>query len=69
MTLIEARSRLAKRRAQRRLTNRASFLALVILLGPALILFTALVIIPVFEAAVFSVYKWNGLGPMVISWA
>jgi raffinose/stachyose/melibiose transport system permease protein len=47
------------------LTNRASFPALAILLGPALILFTALVIIPVFEAAVFSFYKWNGLGPMV----
>ena len=56
---------MAKRRAQRRLTNRASFPALAILLGPALILFTALVIIPVFEAAVFSVYKWNGLGPKV----
>jgi raffinose/stachyose/melibiose transport system permease protein len=56
---------LAKRRAQRRLTNRARFLALAILLGPALILFTALVIIPVFEAAVFSFYKWNGLGPMI----
>ncbi|HUJ77251.1 MAG TPA: sugar ABC transporter permease [bacterium] len=56
---------MARSRAQRRLTNRASFPALAILLGPALILFTALVIIPVFEAAVFSAYRWNGLGPMV----
>jgi raffinose/stachyose/melibiose transport system permease protein len=45
--------------------GKASFLTLVVLLGPALVLFTALVIIPVFEAAVFSFYKWNGLGPMV----
>jgi len=45
--------------------GRASFLTLAILLGPALILFTAFVIVPVFEAAIFSFYKWNGLGPMV----
>lgn len=37
---------------------------LLIFIGPAFILFTALVIIPVFEAAIFSLYKWNGLGPM-----
>jgi raffinose/stachyose/melibiose transport system permease protein len=45
--------------------TRASFLTLAVLLGPALILFTAMVIIPIFEAAIFSLYKWNGLGPMV----
>ena len=44
--------------------GRPGFWTLVVLLGPALILFTALVIVPVFEAAVFSFYKWNGLGPM-----
>jgi raffinose/stachyose/melibiose transport system permease protein len=44
--------------------ERAGFLTLAVLLGPALILFTALVIVPVFEAAIFSFYKWNGLGPM-----
>jgi raffinose/stachyose/melibiose transport system permease protein len=44
--------------------GRPSFLTLAVLLGPALILFTALVIVPVIEAAVFSLYKWNGLGPM-----
>ena len=56
---------MAKRTVHRRLTSRASLLTLVVLIGPAFILFTALVIIPVFEAAVFSFYKWNGLGPMV----
>jgi len=45
--------------------GKPSFLTLAILLGPALILFTLLVIVPVVEAAVFSLYKWNGLGPMV----
>jgi raffinose/stachyose/melibiose transport system permease protein len=47
------------------LAGRAHPLTLVVLLGPALILFTVIVIIPVFEAAAFSLYKWNGLGPMV----
>ncbi len=47
------------------MAGRAGFLTLAVLLGPALILFTAIVIIPVFEAAAFSLYKWNGLGPMV----
>jgi len=55
----------AKRSIRKGRIGRASFLTLAILLGPALILFTALVIVPVFEAAVFSFYKWNGLGPMV----
>jgi raffinose/stachyose/melibiose transport system permease protein len=45
--------------------GKPSFWTLAILLGPALVLFTALVIVPVIEAAVFSLYKWNGLGPMV----
>jgi raffinose/stachyose/melibiose transport system permease protein len=55
----------ANRAVKRRSAGKASFLTLTILLGPALILFTALVIVPVFEAAIFSFYKWNGLGPMV----
>jgi raffinose/stachyose/melibiose transport system permease protein len=45
--------------------GKPGFFTLAILLGPALILFTLLVIVPVAEAAVFSLYKWNGLGPMV----
>jgi raffinose/stachyose/melibiose transport system permease protein len=45
--------------------GKPSFFTLAVLLGPALILFTLLVIVPVVEAAVFSFYKWNGLGPMV----
>jgi raffinose/stachyose/melibiose transport system permease protein len=55
----------ANRALKRRSAGKASFLTLAVLLGPALILFTALVIVPVFEAAIFSLYKWNGLGPMV----
>ncbi|MEJ5187632.1 sugar ABC transporter permease [Treponema sp. J25] len=38
---------------------------LVFLLGPALILFSLFVIFPVFQAAYFSLFKWNGLGPLV----
>jgi raffinose/stachyose/melibiose transport system permease protein len=47
------------------LSGRAHILTLVVFIGPALVLFTAMVIIPVFQAAAFSLYKWNGLGPMV----
>ena len=47
------------------LVGRANIFTLILFLGPAMILFTALVIIPVFEAAAFSFYKWNGLGPLV----
>ena len=49
----------------RGLTGRTNVLTLIVLIGPAFILFTVLVVIPVFEAAAFSLYKWNGLGPMV----
>lgn len=35
-----------------------------LLLAPALLLFTLFVVAPVFQAAVFSLYKWNGLGPL-----
>ena len=56
---------MAKRSVHGGLASRARFPTLVVFLAPALIIFTALVIIPVFEAAIFSFYKWNGLGAMV----
>lgn len=34
------------------------------MLAPATILFTFFVVFPVFRAAYFSFFKWNGLGPM-----
>jgi len=43
----------------------ARALLLLFLLGPAVLLFTMFVVLPIFQAAVFSLYKWNGLGPMV----
>lgn len=49
---------------KRSMSGKSNFLTLAVLLSPALILFTAFVIIPVFEATLFSLYKWNGLGPM-----
>lgn len=39
-------------------------LLLTFLLAPALILFTLFVIMPVFQAMYFSLFKWNGLGPL-----
>jgi raffinose/stachyose/melibiose transport system permease protein len=56
---------LAKQSVYKGLASKPGFLTLFILLGPALILFTTFVIVPVIEAAAFSLYKWNGLGPMV----
>ncbi len=35
-----------------------------VLIAPAFILFSLFVIAPVFQAAVFSLYRWNGLGPL-----
>jgi raffinose/stachyose/melibiose transport system permease protein len=37
---------------------------LLLLIGPAFVLFTVLVVVPVVQAAVYSLYKWNGLGPL-----
>jgi raffinose/stachyose/melibiose transport system permease protein len=44
--------------------RRAGFLTLLLLLGPALVLFTVFVVVPVVQAAVYSLYRWNGLGPL-----
>jgi len=35
-----------------------------LLTAPALILFTAFVVMPVFQSALYSLYKWNGLGSL-----
>jgi raffinose/stachyose/melibiose transport system permease protein len=34
------------------------------LVGPALVFFTLFIIMPVAQLAVFSLYKWNGMGPL-----
>jgi raffinose/stachyose/melibiose transport system permease protein len=39
-------------------------LTIVLFLLPALALFTVFVVYPVFQAAYYSVWKWNGLGPL-----
>lgn len=57
---------MTKRSVYRGLAGKPDFITLVILLGPAFVLFTSFVIIPVFQAAIFSLYKWNGLGPMTV---
>lgn len=37
----------------------------ILLTLPALALFTAFIVIPIFQSAFFSLFKWNGLGPMI----
>ena len=44
--------------------KQSQFLLLTFLLAPALILFTLFVVMPVFQAMYFSLFKWNGLGPL-----
>ncbi|HVO40949.1 MAG TPA: sugar ABC transporter permease [Spirochaetia bacterium] len=43
----------------------ASLPTLILLIGPAFVLFTVLVVAPVVQAAIYSLYKWNGMGPLV----
>jgi raffinose/stachyose/melibiose transport system permease protein len=50
--------RARRARGRRRLTTIALFLL------PALVLYTLLVIVPVFQAIRYSGYKWNGLSPL-----
>lgn len=44
--------------------KRATFLTLLLLIGPIFVLFTAMVIVPVVQAAEYSLFRWNGLGPL-----
>ncbi len=38
--------------------------AFLLLTIPALVIFTAFVVVPVFQSILYSLYKWNGLGPL-----
>jgi ABC-type sugar transport systems, permease components len=53
----------APRPARRRLTLRTR-LEIALFTGPALLVFLGFVILPVVLAAVYSLYNWNGLGPL-----
>lgn len=50
--------------AHKRRIQWARTLTIVLFLLPALALFTAFVVYPVGQAAYYSVWKWNGLGPL-----
>src|SRR5690606_28270849 len=49
---------------RRRYMERKSLVPLLLFLPPALILFTAFVVLPLIDAATFSFFKWNGYGPI-----
>lgn len=53
----------AARPQRRRLTTRTR-LEIALFAGPALIVFLGFVILPVVLAAFYSLYNWNGLGPL-----
>jgi len=44
--------------------RQAKFFTLLLLIGPAFVVFTLLIIVPVIQAAEYSLFKWNGLGPL-----
>jgi raffinose/stachyose/melibiose transport system permease protein len=56
MTALSARSRTASKRSK--------WLTIVLFLVPALALYLLFVIVPIIQAAHFSLYKWNGLTPL-----
>lgn len=51
-------------RPRRRTGSLRKWLEISLFTGPALIVFLAFVILPVVLAAVYSLYNWNGLGPL-----
>jgi len=56
MTALSARPRTGNKRSK--------WLTIVLFLVPALALYLLFVIVPIIQAAHFSLYKWNGLGPL-----
>ncbi|MBE1494566.1 raffinose/stachyose/melibiose transport system permease protein [Amycolatopsis lexingtonensis] len=50
--------------ARRRRSGLRKRLELALLLGPALLLFTGFVLVPIGIAAFYSLFKWNGFGPL-----
>lgn len=51
-------------RRPRRYMERKSFVPLLLLLPPAVILFTVFVVLPMVDAATFSFFNWTGYGPI-----
>ena len=51
-------------RPVRRRRNLRKTLELVVLIGPALVLFVGFVLVPIGIAARYSLYNWSGLGPL-----
>lgn len=60
---MQATSRHLPRKPMRRADIRRA-LTVVLFLLPALLLFTTFVVYPVLQAAYYSTWKWNGLGPL-----
>ena len=50
-------------RVRRRRPDAGKLLTIAAFLGPALLIYVWLVLLPVAQGAVFSLYDWNGLGP------
>jgi raffinose/stachyose/melibiose transport system permease protein len=54
----------AQAKSGRRARSRATWITALLFLTPALIMFLLFVVVPVVQAARYSLYSWNGLGPL-----
>jgi raffinose/stachyose/melibiose transport system permease protein len=52
------------RSASKRTGNRRKTIEILVFVGPALLVYISFVLLPVVLAAYYSLYKWNGLGPL-----
>jgi ABC-type sugar transport systems, permease components len=64
MTQTTTQAMVAAAPAPRRRVNARTRLEIALFVGPALLVFLGFVILPVALAAVYSLYNWNGLGPL-----
>src|SRR6266496_2206527 len=63
-TVVSPAGRAIARSARRRRGSLRKRLELLLLLGPALVLFLGFVLLPIVVAVYYSLYRWDGFGPL-----
>src|SRR6266516_4136833 len=63
-TVVSPAGRAVARPARRRRGSLRKKLELLLLLGPALVLFVGFVLLPIVVAVYYSLYRWDGFGPL-----
>ena len=54
----------ASSKSKRKDSNLRKWAEIIIFVGPALVVFVTFVIVPVIQAAYYSLYRWNGVAPL-----